>query len=336
MLKFYILIFAVLVNNFIFAQELLVYKGEEGPGKGKHIVFLASDHEYRSEETCPAIARILAKNYGFTCTVLFGVDDQGKIIPGSSKIPGMEQIKTADLVFVFARFLEPDAESMQYFADYIDKGGPIVGLRTSTHAFKIGDKSPFKKYNFRSKEQDWEGGFGRKILGETWVSHYGTNHKCATAIKPLEAQLKHPVMTGVGEMHVLSGGYTAKPVADSTILAEAIVLETMEKGAKPLAGKVPQAGIWLRSYEGKDKKVGRVFASTHGASEDILDDNFRRCIINGVFWTMQMEEHIKADMNIAFVGPYKPSTFSFKFSRLGIKPLDIQGYDSTIWNDPKN
>ena len=55
----------------------LVYEGTEGPGKGKHIVFIASDHEYRGEETSPAIARILAKRYGFKCTVLFGLDDKG-------------------------------------------------------------------------------------------------------------------------------------------------------------------------------------------------------------------------------------------------------------------
>ena len=31
--------------------EPLVYEGSDGPGKGKHIAFLAGDHEYRSEES---------------------------------------------------------------------------------------------------------------------------------------------------------------------------------------------------------------------------------------------------------------------------------------------
>ncbi|MEC9093083.1 MAG: hypothetical protein VX438_10285, partial [Planctomycetota bacterium] len=43
----------------------VVWEGEKGPGKGKHIVFVAGDHEYRGEETCPALARSLAKHYGF-------------------------------------------------------------------------------------------------------------------------------------------------------------------------------------------------------------------------------------------------------------------------------
>src|SRR4249920_924384 len=66
--------------------HLVVYKGEQGPGVGKHIVLLAGDHEYRSEETLPALARILASHYGFTCSVFFTTDPKtGFIEPGSSK-----------------------------------------------------------------------------------------------------------------------------------------------------------------------------------------------------------------------------------------------------------
>ena len=61
------------------AADHVVYEGDSGPGKGKHILFIASDHEYRGEETCPAIARILAKRYGFKCTVLFGQTNEGLI-----------------------------------------------------------------------------------------------------------------------------------------------------------------------------------------------------------------------------------------------------------------
>ena len=57
----------------------LVYEGEGGAGKGKHLVFIASDHEYKSEETLPALARILARHHGFKCTVLFGVNEKGEI-----------------------------------------------------------------------------------------------------------------------------------------------------------------------------------------------------------------------------------------------------------------
>ena len=63
--------------------HLVTYEGTEGPGVGKHIVFLAGDHEYRSEEILPAMARILAKQYGFKTSVFFTLDDEGFIEPGS-------------------------------------------------------------------------------------------------------------------------------------------------------------------------------------------------------------------------------------------------------------
>ena len=64
--------------------------------KGKHIVLIASDHEYRAEETIPALARILTVHHGFDCTVLFGVDQQGEIQAGISNIPGLEALNKAD------------------------------------------------------------------------------------------------------------------------------------------------------------------------------------------------------------------------------------------------
>ena len=88
-------------------KNVVVYEGESGPGKSKHVVFIASDHEYRAEETCPAIARILAKHHGFKCSVIFGVNDQGFIDPGSSNIAGTKLLDEADLLFIFTRFLDP-------------------------------------------------------------------------------------------------------------------------------------------------------------------------------------------------------------------------------------
>jgi hypothetical protein len=74
----------------------LVFEGTEGPGKGKHIVFIAGDHEYRSEESLPAVARILAKHQGFKCTVLFDIDPDGNIAAGEPQnIPGMEALDSA-------------------------------------------------------------------------------------------------------------------------------------------------------------------------------------------------------------------------------------------------
>ena len=159
--------------------HLVTYRGERGPGLGKHIVFIGGDHEYRSEEGLPALARILARHYGFTCSVFLTTNPTtGFIEPGSSHIAGLDALKTADLLVIFARFQDfPDVE-MSQIVDYVNRGGPIVGFRTSTHAFQIRrPDSPFLKYTWDNKAPDYTGGFGRQVLGETWVTHYGTNHK---------------------------------------------------------------------------------------------------------------------------------------------------------------
>ncbi len=320
------------------AQKWVVYEGESGPGKGKHILFIASDHEYRGEETCPAIARILAKRYGFKCTVLFGQTEDGMIKPGSSNIPGIDAIKDADMLFLFLRFLKPDDEWMAKFEAYFDRGGPVLGLRTTTHAFN-GIKGKYAKYNYNT-QGDFVGGFGRQILGETWnpklgAGHYGRNHKFATAMNVVPKQANHPVMAGVKKMHAMAGAYSAVPMPGSTILAENQVLSSMEVGAKPLADKKPQPAAWVRKYKSKSGKEGRAFCSTQGASEDILDENVRRMIVNATFWCMGMEEDIKADSNMDFVGPYNPTTFSFRPSIKDAKPSDVQGFDTPILKPKK-
>ena len=45
----------------------------------------------------PDLARIMAKRYGFKCTVLFGQTPDGLIKQGSSLIPGIEAIDDADM-----------------------------------------------------------------------------------------------------------------------------------------------------------------------------------------------------------------------------------------------
>lgn len=320
------------------AEPWVVYEGDSGPGKGKHILFIASDHEYRGEESCPAIARILAKRYGFKCTVLFGQTEEGLIKPGSSLVPGIDAIEDADMLFLFMRFLAPDDDWMAKFEGYLDRGGPLLGLRTTTHAFN-GIQGKYAHYNYQGTE-DYVGGFGRQILGETWnpklgAGHYGRNHTYATAMHVVPEQVNHPIMRGVKDMHAMAGAYSAVPMPDSVILATNQVLSSMEVGAKPLVNKPPQPAAWVRNYTSKSGKKGRVFCTTQGASEDILSEGVRRMIVNATLWCMGMEDVIKADADVSFVGPYNPSTFSFKPSITDAKPSDIEGWDSPILKPKK-
>ena len=312
--------------------HLVAYEGDTGPGRGKHIVFLAGDHEYRSEESLPALARILAKRFGFKCSVFTTTDPKtGFIEPGSSHISGLEALKTADLMVVFLRFQDFPDDQMKHIVDYLDRGGPVVGFRTATHAFQI--KRPdatFLKYTGKGGDDAYPGGFGRQILGETWVSHYGKNHAQSSRLILQDSQAGHPILRGVKDVWVQSGGYTADPIEGSTVLALGRILDGMTPDSPAAADKKERPVAWSRTYRGAAGKSGRVFTTTHGASEDLLNEGFRRMAVNGILWAAGLDGSIRPDSDISFVGPFQPTTYNFKGFVKGVKPADLAGWDSPI------
>ena len=315
------------------AAAPLVYEGEKGPGKGKHLVFIASDHEYRSEETLPALARILAKHHGFKCSVVFGVNAKGEIQPGANNVPGIEELDKADLMVIFTRFQNWPADQMKHFVAYLDRAGPVVGLRTATHGFnKIPKDSPYVKYNNGYGGADYKDGFGRQVLGEKWAGHYGGNHRSSTRLDIVPEQAKHPILRGVKNMWAQCGGYNANPLKPYTALAMAQPLKGMSPDSPDDETRKPVPGAWTRHYMGKDGKArGRVFTSTYGASNDIESEGYRRLLINACFWAVGMEKDIKVDSNVNFVGPFNGTWSRGKGRRKsGTKPSDLAGWDSPI------
>src|SRR5215211_5413220 len=104
----------------------IVLEGGDGPGKGKHVVLISGDQEYRSEETIPQLAKILSKHHGFKCTVLFTVDPKdGTVNPNINNIPGLEALKTADLMVIFTRFLNLPDDQLQHIDDYLATCKPV-------------------------------------------------------------------------------------------------------------------------------------------------------------------------------------------------------------------
>src|SRR5262249_30108944 len=133
----------------------VAFEGGDGPGKGKHVVLVSGDEEYRSEETLPQLAKILAKHHGFQCTLLFAINPTQ-----SNNSPGLEARQSADLLVIFTRFRDLPDKQMKYLADYIESGRPVIGLRTATHAFDLKGSKTYAKYTWGNKDKDYDGGFG--------------------------------------------------------------------------------------------------------------------------------------------------------------------------------
>jgi hypothetical protein len=141
------------------ADQWVTYDGFDGPGKGKHVVLVSGDEEYRSEEALPQLGKILARHHGFKCTVLFAIDAKtGEINPNNNKnIPGLEALKTADLMIIATRFRNLPDDQMQHIDDFLKQGKPVIGMRTATHAFNIPKGKAFSHYGngYKGDKKEW-------------------------------------------------------------------------------------------------------------------------------------------------------------------------------------
>ncbi len=301
------------------------YPAGDGPGKGKHVVLLAGDEEYRSEEALPMLGKILSQHHGFECTVLFSADDDGTINPNRGESLGKpEALDSADAIVMSLRFRKWPEETMKRFENAVQRGVPIVALRTSTHPFQLPGDHPLAAYNQ----------FGKQVLGEGWVSHWGRHKEEATRGLIEPSAKDHPVLNGVGEMFGDTDVYEAYPPEDAEILVRGQVLAGMEPDSKPASYEKKRASdggtqdvndpmmpvAWLREVENRVGTTNKILCTTMGSATDLADENLRRLVVNGVFWGLGLEVPEKADVSI--VGDYKPSAYDFNGFKKGVTAAD--------------
>lgn len=311
------------------AEPWVTYEGHNGPGNGKHVVLISGDEEYRSEEALPQLGRILARHHGFKCTVLFAVDPKTEMIDPvvQDNIPGLEALKTADLMIIATRFRDLPDEQMKYIVEYVESGRPILGMRTATHAFKIARGRTYDRYSYDSRQEGWEGGFGRRILGETWINHHGQHGKQSTRGVVTSGMKDHPIVRGCSDIWGPTDVYTVRlPLpGDSKTLVLGQVLEGMKPADKPVSGKqndpmLPVA--WIKTYQGDKGKTGRVFTTTMGSAIDLESEGLRRLLVNAAYWCVDMENRIPPKANVELVGRYNPLPFGFAGHKKGVRPSD--------------
>jgi hypothetical protein len=305
----------------------IVFPGGDGPGKGKHIVLLAGDEEYRSEEALPQLGRILSQRHGFKCTVLFSINKQtGEIDPNTqNNQPGLEALQSADLVIMSLRFRNWPAEQAKFFVDYYNAGKPFLALRTSTHAFQYKGEDPNKSLN----------SFGKKVLGEQWVSHWGRHKSEATkgVIEP--GAENHPILRGVKDIFGDTDVYEAYPPADAKILVRGVVLKGMKPEDAPADYKKKRAtdkqeqGVndpampvsWVREHMNEAGKTNQIFTTTMGSATDLANEGTRRMVVNAALHLVGIEVPA-GGADVAIVGEFKPTMYGFNTFIKGKKPAD--------------
>jgi hypothetical protein len=312
-------------------EPWVVYEGGDGPGAGTHVVLISGDQEYRSEEGLPQLGKILAERHGFTATVLFPINPEtGAIDPEvTTNVPGTEVLESADLMIIASRFLHLPEEQMAPIDAYVNAGKPVIGLRTATHAFRLSVEDdpydPYHHYSFNYDGSEWPGGFGRQVLGETWVRHQADSKQTGTRGRIAPGAESHPVLNGVsdGALFARSDAYGVRlPLpGHSRVLMLGEVVDGMTPDASAVEGEVndPMMPVaWIRQYVPPYGETGQAFTTTMGSAQDLRNEEMRRLVVNASYHLLGMG--VPAAAAVDTVGAYNPSPRGFDAYKEGVMP----------------
>lgn len=305
------------------AQDTLEFAAKDGGADAPHVVLISGDEEYRTEESMPMLAKILSQKHGFQCTVLFAFGPNGADYIDSNNqqgLRGLSALKNADLMIIGTRFRKPSAEDAEYVTDFLNAGKPVIGIRTSTHAFNGDGNFGGIKY----------GEFGRKILGEQWVSHHGKHKKEGCRGVLVEGKQNHPILHSVSDVFAPSDVYGVIHLTDADeVLMLGAVTETLAPNSKVVEGEKNdpmQPLAWLHPYVAPNGKTGTSFCTTAGASVDFLSEDLRRMVVNAAYHLTGRD--VPAEANVDFVDPFYPSFYGFirekgYWKNANLKPSDF-------------
>lgn len=309
----------------------LTYSAATNSESAKHVVLIAADQEYRSEQTMPMLAKILSIHHGFHCTVLFSVNEKGEVDPtlpapfkDKSKyhnIPGLEYLEKADCVIWLSRFMHLPDDQIQHFHNYFDSGKPFIALRTSNHGFLGG-----KKYEKGGKTTSL-----RELLGGTFMGHHGGWHREATAGIIVSENKTHPILIGVKDIWGTSDVYRCHSKKfpfpeDCTALVLGQPLVSLERDAPANTKKEPLPIAWTKTWTGNQGRTSKIFHFTMGSGEDFQNEGVRRLVINAVYWGLDRAKEIKPNASIEIVGEFRPLKAGFNYEKLGVKPRKPEYY----------
>ncbi len=303
----------------------LTYTGSSQSTPRKHVVLIAAEQEYRTEQAMPMLAKILAKHHGFDCTVLFSLNEQNEVDPTlpapfkdktkHHRIPGLEHLASADCLILVSRFMHLPDDQMQHFHDYFDSGKALIALRTANHGFRGG-----KKY-----EVDGRTVTLRELLGGLFMGHHGGWHRESTRGIPVAEHSDHPILTGVKDIWGTSDVYRCHNEKhpfpkDCTALVMGQPLVNLEPDAVANDKKQPLPVAWVKEWTGNHGHKTKIFHYTMGSAEDFSNAGVRRLTVNAAYWGMGLADAIQPDSSVEIIGDYKPLKPGFNYKKLGVQP----------------
>jgi type 1 glutamine amidotransferase/nicotinamidase-related amidase len=220
----------------------------------KRLVMVISEPEYQTHETLPVFA---LNHLGHEFSVDYVFADP----KDDNKLAGLELLEGADALLISVRRRALPKEQLAAIRRFVEKGKPIIGIRTASHAFALRNAKP------PEGRAVWPE-FDHAILGGNYSNHHGNGPKVQ-----LEAGIAaHPILEGVDVSKLVGNGslYVTKPLAET---ATPILI-----GSIP--GKVSEPVAWTNRPE----TGNRVFYTSLGHAEDFKNPEFQKLLKNAIVW----------------------------------------------------
>jgi len=228
--------------------------------KRPRVVFISAESEYGAAGSLPEFAHELKTKYGLYCEVLQGSPERRS--KDRHELAGMEALANADLAVLFARRRALPPEQMKYFRQYLNSGRPLIGLRTASHAFDTRGNAPRGYAEWKTLDPE--------VFGGNYHGHHGSGPKCA--VTTASKAKNHPILEDVQLPFTSNGSlYEVRPLRRSTTR---LLIGT-------IPDKEPEPVAWTNRY-----KRARVFYTSLGHADDFNNPEFRKMLINAVFWAM--------------------------------------------------
>ena len=228
--------------------------------KRPRVAFVVSDDHYHADKTLPVFAQMLRDRYGCDGCVLHG--------EGQADIRHTAELETADCLVLYVRRLALPKKQLERIRAHVKSGRPLVALRTANHAFAARYKYP-EGYQTPEGRAEWPS-FDAEVLGGNYHGH-GPN-KLGSDVSIVPNQAGHPVLAGLSPQtwHSTGSLYYTSPVKEDALV---LISGSIDGRTEPLT--------WVRTHRG-----ARVAYTGLGHPDDFKQAEFRKLLVNMIFWSM--------------------------------------------------
>lgn len=222
--------------------------------KPVEMMVILAEREYQTQKTVP---QFIEGHLGNEFHVRYVTAP-----PGSNDLAGMEKLDEVDIVLISVRRRAPKVEQMAALRRFVAAGKPIVGIRTSSHAFNLRGKPTPEGHAV------WDD-FDAEVLGCHYADHYANAEH--PRVEVADGAGDHPILRGV--KLPLTSGWSLYKSAPLTGSATCLLTGKIDgHDAEPVA--------WTNTSPGG----GRVFGTSLGHAGDFEQEAFCRLLRNGIYW----------------------------------------------------